>query len=160
MPLLEAIPDETHALKYKLISLDNRNATSIPYVSFKTNEGSADETSLGSLDDDASSTVFNFSFTTEGIIDGEGEEGYKIILTDLRVGDVTSIALKTGANNIQTGNSITGRATKTLLINSSGRFKYTRVSSVPAADSPYRASIIIEGLRTGARVEIPIKISD
>ena len=161
MPILEAVPDETQALKYKLVSLDNRNATTIPYITFKTNEGSSDETALSNLDDDTSSTVFNYSFRTDGIIDGEGDEGYSVLLTDLRTGDITSTSLKgSTTDSVFSGTSISGRATKTILIDNTGQFKFTRVSSVPAADSPYRSSIIVQGLRTGARVEIPIKISD
>jgi hypothetical protein len=161
MPILEAIPDETQALKYKLVSLDNRNTTTIPYVTFRSSEGSADTTTLNNLNDNTSATVFNYSFTTEGITSGEAAEGYKVTLYDLRLGDISSTSLRTDVtSNIIVGSSVTGRSVKTLLIDSTGRFKFTRTSSVPAADSPYRSTIVIEGLRTGARVEISVKISD
>lgn len=163
MPILEAIPDETQALKYKLVTLENKSTTTLPYVSFNTANQGGIESSLSNVNDDLGSITFTFS--TPSVLGGEGDLGYQVILTDTRAGLLGSTRYLSGgdgAADTTTGTSIAGRATQTILLaggTSNSSFTFT-TNAINVSDSPLRATIIIQGLKTGARVEVPVKVND
>lgn len=157
LPITEAIADETEALKYKLVTLPS-NTTTLPFFKF---EGSNTETSLNSLQDTDSNKQYLFQFITENVSgDDEGVAGYKITLTDDRAGTI-STAEGNRIGDVQSSISVTGRNSQVIRITSGTTgFTFTAADDVASTDSPLKANIIIEGLKTGVRQVIPIKITD
>lgn len=162
MPILEAIPDETQALKYKLVTLENKSTTTLPFITFNTANQGGMESSLNGVNDDLG--TITFYITTDSVVGGEGSLGYQVILTDTRAGLLGSSNYLSGGDGTEDttfGTSVTGRNTQTILIaGGSGYTSFTfTTNAINKEDSPLRATIIIQGLKTGARTEIPVKIN-
>ena len=149
MPLLEAFPDETQMMKYKLVSLVRGTAV-MPFL----NLGRTDLTLR-------SGVIFNISPTTSNYgNDGAEPSGYQFTISDARVFNSfngTNDRSDRGRNNEST--VITnGTATSQTVTGQNLNGNATSVPTLFASNSRLFATLTVIGLDSGARAQLPVII--
>jgi len=157
MPLLEAFPDETQMMKYKLVSLARGTAT-MPILQLG-------QTSLNI----ANGAPFSITPNTINYLDGTNVEpaGYQFTISDSRVfGSFTG----NGAEDSAAAQSLALQGTQPLItngtavsetvigLNCSGNA--TAVPTLFATTNTLYATLTVIGLSSGARAQIPVFISN
>jgi len=156
MPLLEAFPDETQMMKYKLVSL-NRGTSTMPTLSVPTdidiNNGVAD----------------TITPQTVNYLNSNGPEnsGYQFTISDVRVfGSFVGSGLETTDAAIALTNSnsqaviTNGTATSQTVIGYSCNVVGTNVPTLFASAPTLYATLTVIGLDSGARAQIPVFITN
>tara|TARA_B110001454_G_scaffold127959_1_gene119311 strand:+ start:357 stop:1052 length:696 start_codon:yes stop_codon:yes gene_type:complete len=156
MPLLEAFPDETQMMKYKLVSLA-RGTAKMPILQLG-------QTSLNI----ANGAPFNVTPNTINYLDGQTTEpsGYQFTVSDIRVfgsfvgSGITNVAAQnlaaTNAQTIITNGTSTSQTVIGLTCSGAG----TSVPTLFSTTSTLYATLTVIGLDSGARAQIPIFISN
>ena len=146
MPLLEAFPDETQMMKYKLVSLVRGTAV-MPFLNLG-------QTTLSLR----SGVVFNISPTTSNYgNDGAEPSGYQFTISDARVfnsfngsdGNMTSNGSRIITNGTATSQTVTGQS-----VNGNA----TSVPTLFSGNSTLYATLTVIGLDSGARAQLPVLI--
>ena len=155
MPLLEAFPDETQMMKYKLVSL-NRGTSTMPILQLGTTA-----VSIGN------GGPFTLTPATLNYLNSNGPEnsGYQFTISDTRVfGSFTGTGLEdtAGAQALSISNEQTvitnGTATSQTVIGFSCQVVGTSVPTLFANTSTLYATLTVIGLDSGARAQIPVFI--
>jgi len=155
MPLLEAFPDETQMMKYKLVTL-NRGTATMPTLSVPT------DIDLGNGVGDT------ITPRTRNYLNSDGQEaaGYQFTVSDVRVfGSFVGSGLETTQGAINLANNqnqliTNGTSTSFTQIGYSLQVTATSVPTLFASTSKLYATLTIIGLGSGARAQIPIIISN
>ena len=155
MPLLEAFPDETQMMKYKLVSL-NRGTSVMPILQLGTSDISI-----------ANGGPFTITPATINYLNSNGPEssGYQFTISDVRVfGSFTGTGLEdtAGAQALSISNEQTvitnGTATSQTVIGYSCQVVGTSVPTLFSTTSTLYATLTVIGLDSGARAQIPVFI--
>ena len=156
MPLLEAFPDETQMMKYKLVSLA-RGTAKMPILQLG-------QTSLNI----ANGAPFNVTPNTINYLDGQTTEpsGYQFTVSDIRVfGNFVGSGINSAAAVAQAStNAATiitnGTATSQTVIGLTCSGAGTSVPTLFSTTSTLFATLTVIGLDSGARAQIPVFISN
>lgn len=152
MPLLEAFPDETQIMKYKLTTLP-RGTIVIPYI-----------TSIGASYSLIQSDVQTITPTTSKGNGQQENELYNFTISDIRMFSTVSLisAPASKPSNIDVNTTIAN----TLGTNVSATYQgsgivltATSLNSLFGSSNTIYGTIIVEGLSTGARLQVPINIT-
>jgi hypothetical protein len=145
MPITEAIPDETQALKYKLITMD-RGQTSIPYIKIANNViGAAGDVKIANLQGE-SLTIEpkTYQVGKNGPIEVTYNPSYTFTLLDNSYVRFDPIAV----GDEMLGRSVTTEGLRVVLR-----------PQVRSISSDKTTKLIVTGTGTGARLVIPITIN-
>jgi len=156
MPLLEAFPDETQMMKYKLVSLA-RGTAKMPILQLG-------QTSLNI----ANGAPFSITPNTINYLDGQTTEpaGYQFTISDIRVfGSFVGNGIRSQASlDLATSNAQTvitnGTATSQTVIGLTCSGTGTSVPTLFSTTSTLYATLTVIGLDSGARAQIPVFISN
>ncbi len=161
MPLLEAFPDETQMMKYKLVTLP-RDTAKMPVVG-------AGGISVVSLKQTGTTTVTPQTFNYLGNNSVAESSGYSFTVSDVRqfasVDGVVGQGISTdAANALNNQNIITnGTNVSRTVIGSSCLLTATGVNTLYGqggnSTSILYSTLTIVGMDSGARVQIPIQIT-
>jgi hypothetical protein len=150
MPLLEAFPDETQMMKYKLVTLA-RGTAIMPTL----NLGGPTTIVINS------GAPFNIQPTTNDFgNDGIEPLGYQFTVSDSRVfNSFNGIGGPDG--NMQDTNTVitNGTSTSSTVVGSSCSGNATSVPTLFSGNSTLYATLTVIGLSSGARAQIPVKIN-
>ena len=157
MPLLEAFPDETQMMKYKLVSL-SRGTSTMPILQLG-------QTSLNI----ANGAPFNIDPNTINYLDGTTKEpaGYQFTISDSRVfGSFTG----NGAEDSPAGQAMARQEGSPIITNGTAVSQTeigltcsgnaTGVPTLFATTSTLYATLTVIGLNSGARAQIPVFITN
>ena len=156
MPLLEAFPDETQMMKYKLVSL-NRGTATMPTLQVPTDVRIANG-GPGTIKP-----------ATINYLNSNGPEagGYQFTVSDIRVFSSfigTGLEDTPGAEMLTLSNSnsiiTNGTATSQTVIGYSCQVVGTNVPTLFANTSRLYATLTVIGLDSGARAQIPVFIDN
>ena len=143
MPIMEALPDETQMLKYKLVTLP-KGTSQIPVVS------------VGNLDVNGITVNFGEAFTitpqTINMQAGNSTFGYTAILSDSGAANITA----QGGSGATTVPRFVGDSSAARSVTVSGT-SFT-ITGKQHTKGNRRATLLIVGNETGGRVIIPITI--
>jgi hypothetical protein len=150
MPLLEAFPDETQIMKYKLATLP-RGTSRLPILNVPSN------VTLQQLASQAvTPTTLNYVSTTE-------PSGYTFTISDARLfSTFQATGIDTAAANTLNANvtAVTnGTNVSQTVIGSTLNLQATGVNTLFGTQSTLFATLTIIGRDSGARVQIPVSIN-
>jgi hypothetical protein len=151
MPLLEAFPDDTQDMKYKLVTLPRGTAKlpvlDIGYTSIVLKQGAS----------------LAITPQTLNYIGGNTSEtsGYSFTISDTRLFSVfRGIGSNAENNNIARNTSITtGTNISTTVVGSTLNITATTVNTLFGNNSALYATLIITGRDSGARLQVPVTIT-
>ena len=145
MPVIEAITDESYAMKYKLLSLP-KTTTKLPYLQ-------ANPSSI-SVDEGANNVVITV-VTKNG---GNENLGYTAILLNADAGTITgNPGVPGNTTPIVNVNSYNSAQTQTVV--GLNQFTFTSAANIPN-NQTINTRIIIVGNETGGRTELDVTVSD
>ena len=157
MPLLEAFPDETQMMKYKLVSLARGTAL------MPTLQLSAQSLQI------VNGAQFDLRASTINYLAGQSQEpsGYQFTISDIRVfgtfvgnglEDTQAAEMQNQANAAQVITN--GTSTSQTVIGFSCSGTATSVPTLFSQTSALYATLTVIGLDSGARAQVPITISN
>ena len=156
MPLLEAFPDETQMMKYKLVTL-NRGTAVMPTIRLGRQSMVL-----------TNGELYDLTPQTDDYLGQSGPEqsGYQFTISDIRLfasftgtGVTTAAAIAQANSNAQT--VITnGTATSQTVIGYTITGTATSIPTLFANNSRIYATLTVIGLDSGARAQIPVFISN
>ena len=157
MPLLEAFPDETQMMKYKLVSLARGTAL------MPTLQLSAQSLQI------VNGAQFDLRASTINYLAGQSQEpsGYQFTISDIRVfgtfvgnglEDTEAAEMQNQANAAQIITN--GTSTSQTVIGFSCSGTATSVPTLFSKTSALYATLTVIGLDSGARAQVPITISN
>jgi len=145
MPVIEAITDESYAMKYKLLSLP-KTTTKLPYLQ-------ANPSSIA-IDEGANNVVITV-VTKNG---GNENLGYTAILLNADAGTITgNPGVPGNTTPIVNVNSYNSAQTQTVV--GLNQFTFTSAANIPN-NQTINTRIIIVGNETGGRTELDVTVSD
>tara|TARA_B100000963_G_scaffold358735_1_gene384086 strand:- start:655 stop:1317 length:663 start_codon:yes stop_codon:yes gene_type:complete len=153
MPLLEAFPDESQIMKYKLATLPRGTAKlpvldlGFPSISLKQGQSLA-------IDPQTLNFLGNAS-TKE-------TAGYSATIADVRtMNTFTGIGIQTTAAQAQNANSTTtlGTNVSTTVIGSQINLRATTVNTLFGSNSSLVTTLTVVGIDSGARITVPVTIT-
>ena len=151
LPLLEAFPDETQIMKYKLVTLPRGTAKlpvlDIGYTSIVLRQGAS----------------LSITPQTLNYIGGNTFEtsGYSFTISDTRLFTTFQGVGSTSANNNLAGNTsiTTGTNVSSTAIGNTLNITATTVNTLFGNNNALYATLIITGRDSGARLQVPITIT-
>ena len=153
MPLLEAFPDETQTMKYKLVTLP-RGTAKLPVLD------------LGygaiSLKQGASLTITPQTLSYLGNAQTHEQSGYSATISDVRLlSNFNGVGINTDAANTAnvSATSTIGTNVSKTVIGTQINLRATTVNTLFGSNTSLVATLIVVGLDSGARVTIPITIN-
>ena len=155
MPLLEAFPDETQMMKYKLVSLP-RGTSTMPTIQVPT------DLSI------ANGSNFTVNPITLNYLSNDAVEpaGYQFTISDSRVfGSFTGVGQEDAASAALAASNTqavitNGTAVSATVIGKSCSGNATSVATLFSTTSTLYATLTIIGLSSGARAQIPVFINN
>jgi hypothetical protein len=157
MPLLEAFPQETQTMKYKLITLP-RGTAKLPvldlgYSSISLQQGAALSITPQTLNYLGNNQTYETS-------------GYSATISDVRlmntfngVGINTTAATTANTNATATTTTTLGTNVSTTIIGTQFNLRATTVNTLFGTNTQVSATLTVVGLDSGARLTIPIVIN-
>ena len=142
MPIVEALPDETQMMKYKLVTLPKGTAR-IPVVSVGTT----------SLELQSNETTV-ISPATTNFTNGNSRFGYTAILSDSDVAEIR--VTRSATNNAATGAQFIGDSEAAQSVTVSGM--QFEIAAKPQLAADKTATILIIGNETGGRASITLTV--
>ena len=151
MPLLEAFPDESQIMKYKLVTLPRGTAKlpvlNLGYDTITLKQGAAlaiTPQTLNYLDNEQ-------TFETSG---------YSATIADARLMNTfTGMGINSEAATAQNATSTLGTNVSKTVIGSQINLKATTVNTLFGSQTSIRTTLTVVGLDSGARITIPITIN-
>ena len=151
MPLLEAFPDESQIMKYKLVTLPRGTAKlpvlNLGYDAITLKQGAAlaiTPQTLNYLDNDQ-------TFETSG---------YSATIADARLMNTfTGMGINSEAATTQNATTTLGTNVSKSVIGSQINLKATTVNTLFGSQTSIRTTLTVVGLDSGARITIPITIN-
>jgi len=155
MPLLEAFPQETQIMKYKLATLP-RGTAKLPVLDLGY--------SAISLKQGASLAITPQTLNFLGNTQTFETSGYSATISDVRLmSTFTGIGINTtaaeNANSAATSTTTLGTNVSTTVIGSQINLRATTVNTLFGNNTQLSATLTVVGLDSGARVTIPITIN-
>jgi hypothetical protein len=155
MPLLEAFPQETQIMKYKLATLP-RGTAKLPVLDLGY--------SAISLKQGASLAITPQTLNFLGNTQTFETSGYSATISDVRLmSTFTGIGINTtaaeNANTAATSTTTLGTNVSTTVIGSQINLRATTVNTLFGNNTQLSATLTVVGLDSGARVTIPITIN-
>lgn len=151
LPVLEAFPDESQIMKYKLVTLP-RGTSKLPVLNLGT-------TSI-TLTQGASTTIDPETLNYLGATSTEEPGGYVATLADARLSSVfTGTGINT--NEVQQLNSSTtlGTNVSKTVIGTSFNLRATTVDTLFGSNTSLQTTLTVIGRDSGARLTIPVTIN-
>ena len=152
MPLLEAFPDETQIMKYKLTTLP-RGTAKLPileagYASITLKQG-------------ASLTITPQTLNFLGTSQAYESSGYTVMIADVRLlSNFTGVGIQTSESERLNQTTTLGTNVSKTVIGTSINISGTTINTLYGASSnTLTSTITIIGRDSGARITIPIKIT-
>ena len=151
MPLLEAFPDETQIMKYKLVTLPRGTARlpilDVGYSSITLKQGA----SLAITPQTLNYLGANQTFETNG---------YTATIADARVlSTLNGVGVNTPEANALNQTTTLGTNVSKTVIGTSINLTATNVNTLFGSNTQLQTSIILVGRDSGARVTIPVTIT-
>ena len=151
MPLLEAFPDESQIMKYKLVTLPRGTAKlpvlNLGYDAITLKQGAAlaiTPQTLNYLDNEQ-------TFETSG---------YSATIADARLMNTfTGMGINSEAATAQNATSTLGTNVSKTVIGSQINLKSTTVNTLFGNNTQIRTTLTVVGLDSGARITIPITVN-
>ena len=151
MPLLEAFPDESQIMKYKLVTLPRGTAKlpvlNLGYDSIVLKQGAAlaiTPQTLNYLDNEQ-------TYETSG---------YAATIADVRLmSTFTGMGINSEAATTQNATTTLGTNVSKTVIGSQINLKATTVNTLFGSNTQIRTTLTVVGLDSGARVTIPITVN-
>ena len=151
MPLLEAFPDETQIMKYKLVTLPRGTARmpvlDIGYSSITIKQGASLAITPQTLNYLSQTALYESS-------------GYTFTISDVRLfNSFTGIGINTPA--VQTANQTTtiGTNVSKTVIGTTLNFSATTVNTLFGSNTTLTATLQVIGRDSGARLQIPVTVT-
>ena len=151
MPLLEAFPDETQIMKYKLVTLPRGTARmpvlDIGYSSITIKQGASLAITPQTLNYLSQTALYESS-------------GYTFTISDVRLfNSFTGIGINTPA--VQTANQSTtiGTNVSKTVIGTTLNFSATTVNTLFGSNTTLTATLQVIGRDSGARLQIPVTVT-
>jgi hypothetical protein len=151
MPLLEAFPEETQIMKYKLVTLPRGTAKmpiiDIGYTSIVLSQGASLSITPQTLNYLSATSTFESS-------------GYKATIGDARLlNTFNGVGINSSqAENLNSTTTLGTNVSKTV-IGTTFNLRATTINTLFGSNSSIQSVIIFEGRDSGARVTIPITIN-
>ena len=151
MPLLEAFPDESQIMKYKLVTLPRGTAKlpvlNLGYTGITLKQGTSlaiTPQTLNYLDNDQ-------TFETSG---------YSATIADIRLlADYNGLGINSEAANAQNVSQTLGTNVSKTVIGSQFNLRATTVNTLFGDQTSLTSTLTVVGLDSGARITIPITIN-
>jgi len=151
MPLLEAFPDESQIMKYKLVTLPRGTAKlpvlNLGYDSIVLKQGAAlaiTPQTLNYLDNEQ-------TYETSG---------YSATIADVRLmSTFTGMGINSEAATTQNATTTLGTNVSKTVIGSQINLKATTVNTLFGSNTQIRTTLTVVGLDSGARVTIPVTVN-
>jgi hypothetical protein len=151
MPLLEAFPDETQIMKYKLATLP-RDTAKMPIVTLGQGNLTMKQTEEKTITPQTLEYLGNNS-TFES-------SGYLFIVGDARLfSSITGTGIDTQAANALNSTQTIGTNISKTVIGTSITLQATGVNTLFGSNSALYSTLTVVGRDSGARVQIPITIN-
>lgn len=151
MPLLEAFPDETQIMKYKLATLP-RDTAKMPIVTLGQGNLIMKQTEEKTITPQTLEYLGNNS-TFES-------SGYLFIVGDARLfSSITGTGIDTQSANALNSTQTIGTNVSKTVIGTSLTLKATGVNTLFGSNSTLYSTLTVVGRDSGARVQIPIQIN-
>ena len=153
MPLLEAFPDESQTMKYKLSTLPRGTAV-LPVVAI-------DNSSI-SLKQGQSTTITPQTLNYLGNATAFETSGYSATISDVRtMATFNGVGIQSEAAQTQNATSTTtlGTNVSSAVIGSQINLRATTVNTLFGANSTINTTLTVVGLDSGARLTIPVTIT-
>ena len=151
LPLLEAFPDETQVLKYKLVTLP-RGTSKLPvldigFASITLKQGASIAITPQTLNYQGATSIFESS-------------GYTALIADVRVlNSFTGVGVNTEeADRLNSVTTLGTNVSKTV-IGTSINLTATSVNTLFGDRTQLQTTITVEGRDSGARITIPVTIT-
>tara|TARA_R110000868_G_scaffold160083_1_gene389361 strand:- start:2780 stop:3436 length:657 start_codon:yes stop_codon:yes gene_type:complete len=151
MPLLEAFPDETQIMKYKLVTLP-RGTSKMPvlnigYASIALKQGASLSITPQTLNYLGNNQVFETN-------------GYTVTISDVRVlNNITATGVNTPDALALNSSSTIGTNVSKTVVGTTISLTATTVNTLFGANTALYASLTIVGRDSGARVTVPLTIT-
>tara|TARA_B110000977_G_scaffold84011_1_gene112262 strand:+ start:736 stop:1404 length:669 start_codon:yes stop_codon:yes gene_type:complete len=153
MPLLEAFPDESQIMKYKLATLPRGTAVlpvlDLGFASIALKQGASLSITPQTLNYLGNATAFETS-------------GYSATISDVRtMATFNGVGIQTAAATTQNASSTTtlGTNVSSTVIGSQINLRATTVNTLFGSNSSLSTTLTVVGLDSGARITIPVTIS-
>jgi hypothetical protein len=151
MPLLEAFPDETQIMKYKLVTLP-RGTAKLPVLDLGI--------SSVVLKQGASLTITPQTLNYLGNNQVYETSGYTVTISDVRVlSSFTGVGINTPAVVALNSSSTIGTNVSKTVIGTSFQLRGTTVNTLFSTRSSIQATLTVIGNDSGARLTIPVTIN-
>jgi hypothetical protein len=151
MPLLEAFPDETQIMKYKLVTLP-RGTSKMPvlnigYASIALKQGASLSITPQTLNYLGNNQVFETN-------------GYTVTISDVRVlNNITATGVNTPDALALNSSSTVGTNVSKTVVGTTISLTATTVNTLFGSNTALYASLTIVGRDSGARVTVPLTIT-
>ena len=151
MPLLEAFPDESQIMKYKLVTLPRGTAKlpvlNLGYSSIVLKQGAALAITPQTLNYLDNEQVYETS-------------GYSATIADVRLmSDYSGMGINSEAAVAQNATTTLGTNVSKTVIGSQINLKATRVNTLFGSQTSLVTTLTVVGLDSGARITIPVTIN-
>ena len=153
MPLLEAFPDESQIMKYKLATLPRGTAVlpvlDLGFASIALKQGASLSITPQTLNYLGNATAFETS-------------GYSATISDVRtMATFNGVGIQTAAATTQNASSTTtlGTNVSSTVIGSQINLRATTVNTLFGSNNSLSTTLTVVGLDSGARITIPVTIS-
>jgi len=153
MPLLEAFPDESQTMKYKLSTLPRGTAV-LPVVAI-------DNSSI-SLKQGQSTTITPQTLNYLGNATAFETSGYSATISDVRtMATFNGVGIQSEAAQTQNATSTTtlGTNVSSTVIGSQINLRATTINTLFGSSTTISATLTIVGLDSGARLTVPVTIT-
>jgi hypothetical protein len=151
MPLLQAFPDETQDLKYKLITLP-RGTAKLPILTIGTNNII--------LPQGASQTITPQTLNYLGAVSVNENSGYTATIADVRLAS-TFTGVGIGTQEVATTNNqeTLGTNVSRTVVGTAFNITATTVNNLFGSNTQLQTTITFVGRDSGARITVPFKVN-
>ena len=151
MPLLQAFPDETQDLKYKLITLP-RGTAKLPILSIGTNNII--------LPQGASQTITPQTLNYLGAVSVNENSGYTATIADVRLAS-TFTGVGIGTQEVATTNNqeTLGTNVSRTVVGTAFNITATTVNNLFGSNTQLQTTVTFVGRDSGARITVPFKVN-
>ena len=151
MPVLEAFPDETQIMKYKLVTLPRGTAKlpiiNIGYSSISLRQGSSLAITPQTLNYLGASSTFESS-------------GYVAVVGDVRLtSNFTGVGINTAETQALNSTSTIGTNVSKTIVGTTINITATTVNSLFGSQSTLYTTLTVIGRDSGARISVPIVVT-
>ena len=151
MPLLEAFPDETQIMKYKLTTLP-RGTAKMPILDIGRSNISLAQTAVTSITPQTLSYLNNNQVFESS--------GYNFTISDARLfSEFTGTGIDTDQSQALNSTTTLGTNVSRTVIGTTLNLRATGVNTLFGTRTSLTATLIIEGRDSGARLQVPVTIT-